>query len=232
MAENIEVSAIIPARAERIYTAWLSGEEHGKMIGASATYEADDAFTAWDGYISGKTLEKQPHTRFVQSWRTTEFPDDAPDSRLAVSLEPTDGGTKVTLVHTNIPDGQGASYEEGWVDHYFEPMKAYFATPGSRLKEIGEVLEDAAERAEAAVEDAAEEVAEEVEARAKKALKAVDKARSKAKKQALKAVKTVQARARAVGKKVKAALARKKKPAGRKKAPAKKKAAARKKKKR
>lgn len=220
MAENIVVSAVIPANAQRIYDAWLSGDEHGKMTGSLATYEADRSFTAWDGYISGKTVETSPGRRIVQSWRSTEFPDGAPDSKLIITLEDADGGTRVTLDHSNIPDGQGESYEQGWHEHYFNPMKDYFRSPGSRIKEVGHAIEEAAEKAGEAVEHAVEDVSHQVESTAKQALKAVGKARASAKKQALKAVKSVKraqkkatARAKVLGKKVRAALTRKKKPA-------------------
>jgi activator of HSP90 ATPase len=83
-------------------------------------------FTTWDGYISGRTLELEPDQRIVQAWRTTEFPDDAPDSYLEVSLEKDKGGTKVSLTHTGLPPGTEASYKQGWKDFYFTPMKAYF----------------------------------------------------------------------------------------------------------
>jgi activator of HSP90 ATPase len=60
------------------------------------------------------------------TWRTSEFSEDAADSRFEVLLEPAKGGTKVTFRHSDIPEGQGKSYEQGWIDNYFTPMKAYF----------------------------------------------------------------------------------------------------------
>ena len=81
MSESIEVSRIVPASAEAIYKAWLSGSEHGQMTGSTATYnDSDDTFTAWEGYISGKTLEKEPFSRIVQAWRTTEFLESDPEA--------------------------------------------------------------------------------------------------------------------------------------------------------
>ena len=62
----------------------------------------------------------------MQAWRTTKFPDDAPDSRLEVLLESDGKNTRLTLLHTNIPEGQGEQYSQGWLDFYFEPMKKYF----------------------------------------------------------------------------------------------------------
>jgi len=84
-------------------------------------------FTAWDGYIEGKTKELQPYKRIVQSWRTTNFPASSPDSELEVFFETVEGGTKITLRHSNIPTGQGQDYKQGWKDHYFTPMKEYFS---------------------------------------------------------------------------------------------------------
>ena len=74
----------------------------------------------------GKTLELTPDQRIVQTWRTTEFPDEAPDSHLEVLLEELAEGTKVTLSHSDMPEDQVDSYRQGWEDFYFKPMKEYF----------------------------------------------------------------------------------------------------------
>ena len=128
--ESIEVSAVLPATPLRIYRAWLDSGQHSAMTGGGAA-EVDAAvggrFTAWDGYISGVTLETDAPRRIVQAWRTTEFPKRAKDSRLEVLLEKAAGGTKVTLRHTEIPKGQGEGYRQGWLDYYLAPMQAYFA---------------------------------------------------------------------------------------------------------
>jgi activator of HSP90 ATPase len=126
--EAFTLSAIIPASPGEIYNAWLSSEGHSAMTGSQAQVEARNGggFKAWDGYIRGKTLELEPNRRIVQAWRTTEFPEDSPDSRVEILLEEVEGGTKITLVHTHIPDGQGDSYKQGWEDFYFTPMRAHF----------------------------------------------------------------------------------------------------------
>ena len=128
-SETVKVSAVIPAPPQAVYDAWLSGKEHTAMTGSAAkgTAKVGSEFTAWDGYISGKNIELRPPGRILQSWRTTEFPPDAPDSRLEVLLEEARGGTKITLIHTDIPQGQGASYKQGWIEYYFAPMKEYFS---------------------------------------------------------------------------------------------------------
>jgi|CXWL01.1.fsa_nt_gi uncharacterized protein YndB with AHSA1/START domain len=188
MSENIEVSRIIPVRADRIFDAWLSGDEHGKMIGSSATVESDGHFTAWDGYITGTTLAREPYSRILQGWRTTEFPPGAPDSQLEVLLEDVSGGTKITLKHTLIPDGQGQSYAQGWNEHYFDPMLKYFETPGSKFKDAGDALGEMMTHTGEALEAAG--------AQAKKTFKKVQKSASKTAKKTASKVKALVAKAK------------------------------------
>lgn len=114
---------------EELFDTWLDGAGHTEMTGGEATGAATVGakFTAWDGYIAGQNLELSRPSRIVQSWRTSEFADSDPDSRLELLLEETaDGGTRLTLVHTGIPAGQGEMYLVGWNEHYFEPMQTYF----------------------------------------------------------------------------------------------------------
>ena len=132
MAIEFTVSKMIPASPQAIYDAWLSSEGHASITGglpAEASPKVGAAYTAWDGYIAGTNLKLEPGKRIVQLWRSTDFDDSDPDSQIEVLLEAVPGGTKVTLHHTNVPDGQ-PDYQEGWHSHYFEPMKAYF----SRIK--------------------------------------------------------------------------------------------------
>ena len=129
MAIEFIVSAIIPATPQEIYTTWLSSEGHGAMTGslASVSAKVGGEFDAWDGYIHGKNLELDPGKRIVQSWRTTEFSDDEPDSRIEITLELFGDQTKLTLRHTGLPP-HGGQYEQGWVESYFEPMQEYFSS--------------------------------------------------------------------------------------------------------
>ena len=128
MKTEFTVSTILPASPEKVFRAWLSSDGHSAMTGSPAKVEpgVEGTFTAWDGYITGKTLELKPYTRIVQAWRTSEFPGESPDSHLEILLEPTNKGSKLTLIHSNIPADQAESYEDGWEDNYFKPMKKYF----------------------------------------------------------------------------------------------------------
>ena len=129
MSYDFELSCELPAKPERIYAAWLSSRDHSAMTGGEA--EIGDGvgahYTAWDGYIEGRNLELVPGKRIVQSWRTSEFPNDHPDSRVTIELSAIPAGARLRLIHKGVPDGQTSYETRGWREFYFEPMRAFFS---------------------------------------------------------------------------------------------------------
>jgi activator of HSP90 ATPase len=128
MKTEFTLTVIINAKAEKIYEAYLSSEGHTAITGSPARVDGtvDGDLSAWDGYIQGMFLELEPGRRILQAWRTAEFPSDAEDSIVEILLEEIHGKTKLTLKHSNIPEGQAEDYKTGWEDFYFKPMKEYF----------------------------------------------------------------------------------------------------------
>lgn len=126
--EALRVSTTIPAAPTTLYYAWLNSDEHSQMTGATAKVDGNvgGKFTAWNGYISGKLVILDLGRRLVMAWRTTDFPRDAHDSRVEIHLEALGGSTRVTLLHTEIPEGQAEQYRTGWNEKYFDPMRAFF----------------------------------------------------------------------------------------------------------
>jgi len=124
---EFSVSSVINAPLETVFSAWLDSSTHSRMTGGAAKIspEAGASFTAWDGYIWGVNLEIEANKRILQSWRTSEFSDEEEDSRLEILFSEVDGGTEITLIHSNLPE-HGEQYKQGWQDHYFTPMRAYF----------------------------------------------------------------------------------------------------------
>jgi uncharacterized protein YndB with AHSA1/START domain len=183
MAEQIEVHGTIAASPAKVYAAWIDSAEHAAMTGGDAA-ESDAVvggrFTAANGYIAGTYLELVPDRRIVQTWRTSEFPADAPDSQLVIELTPTGDSALVTLHHTNIPDGQGERYRSGWVEYYFSPMQRYFAAPAAAPKPKAPAKKTAAAKPKPKAKAKAK-VKAKPKAKAAKA-KAKPKAKKKAKK--------------------------------------------------
>ncbi len=129
VTEGFSLSTVIPAAPLRVYRAWLDGREHGAFTGRKAEVEPGigGAFVAGDGYIRGRTLALSGGRRIVQAWRTSDFPAASEDSVVEILLEEAPGGTKLTLHHTGLPEGQGARIRDAWIDGYFEPMKRFFS---------------------------------------------------------------------------------------------------------
>ncbi|MEX2161781.1 MAG: SRPBCC domain-containing protein [Anaerolineales bacterium] len=127
MSRDFEVSITLPASPQEVYDAWLDSKGHSKMTGAKAkvSNKVGGTFEAWDGYIRGKNLILEPGKRIVQAWRTVEFSDDEEDSQIDITFAPAAKSTRLTLRHTRLP-AHGEQYRQGWVDNYFDPMKAYF----------------------------------------------------------------------------------------------------------
>jgi len=128
MPYDFTLSDVIPATPQQIYDAWLDSKSHAEMTGAVANISGREGakFSAWDGYITGVNVKLEPGKRIIQTWRTTQFKDSDSDSQIDVLLEPVAGGTRLTLHHTNVPDGHTDYEHGGWQDNYFEPMKRYF----------------------------------------------------------------------------------------------------------
>lgn len=121
------LKSIFNTSPKEIYLSWLNSEKHSLMTGGEAhiSDKINEEFTAWDGYIEGKNLILEPYERIVQSWRTSEFEDGEEDSQIEILLNEVEGGTELTIIHTNVPES-GDNYISGWKDFYFTPMQDYF----------------------------------------------------------------------------------------------------------
>jgi activator of HSP90 ATPase len=128
MTESLKMTTILKSSPQEVYEAWLDSKAHAEFTGGAAEIDpkVGGEFHVWDGYIWGINLVLEPSRRILQSWITSDFPENAPASQLELIFDPVEEGCQVTLIHTNIPEGQSEEYEKGWVDYYFYPMKVYF----------------------------------------------------------------------------------------------------------
>jgi uncharacterized protein YndB with AHSA1/START domain len=111
-----------------VYESLVDPSRHAAFTTSTATGEPIEggAFTAWDGYIAGRHERLVPGARIVQRWRTTDFPETHPDSRLELELRPeAEGKTRLRMTHSGVPKSQAKKYEKGWVDQYWTPLRVY-----------------------------------------------------------------------------------------------------------
>ncbi|MCH2224595.1 MAG: SRPBCC domain-containing protein [Crocinitomicaceae bacterium] len=127
MKEKLELKEIFNATPSEIYAAWLNGETHTIMTGGEAkcSNKEGGSFSAWDGYITGTNVSLTKDEKIVQTWRTSDFALTDEASLVTITLSKISNRTELRIIHTNIPEGQ-TQYKQGWIDHYFIPMKDFF----------------------------------------------------------------------------------------------------------
>lgn len=127
--DRIEMSWWLDEKPRAVFDAWLDSDAHGAMTGGPADVDprVGGRFSAWGGYIEGKTtVIDRRQRRIRQTWRTLDFRPGDLDSLLEVRFVARSGKTQLTLVHTRLQPGDGAKYTLGWLDHYLRPMQAHF----------------------------------------------------------------------------------------------------------
>ena len=129
MKSEFVLSLVLHVEPEVLFEGWLNSKEHTNFTGSPAKIvpKAGGKFTAWNGYISGRTIEIEPNKRILQTWRTTDFSDRDPDSKVEIIFSKVTNGTKLTLRHFDIPEGQAGEYKKGWKDFYFDSMRKYYS---------------------------------------------------------------------------------------------------------
>ncbi len=115
--------------ASNVYDSLLNSDTHSAFTSSHCvcSNRVGASFSAYDAYITGQNVELIEKSKIIQTWRTTEFPEGSKDSVLEIELEEQGTDCELTLTQTQIPEGQGIRYKNGWTEHYFEPMQAYFA---------------------------------------------------------------------------------------------------------
>jgi hypothetical protein len=89
-------------------------------------------FAAFGGSLSGTTLcVVAPHL-IAQSWRSTNFLDDDPDSTLILSFSPDGGQGRIDLIHIDVPEQDFQGVTDGWELYYWASWRALLARAGGR----------------------------------------------------------------------------------------------------
>ena len=126
---TIKQTVVIPASPKEVYAAYVDPKKHGEFTGSKATGKpvVGGKYTAWDGYIFGKFLELEEGKRVVQEWTTTDWEDGYKASKLELTFCEVAEGTKIVMVHSNVPKAQEDEIAEGWTEFYWNPLKEYFS---------------------------------------------------------------------------------------------------------
>ena len=124
MSKIIQQTVTFKASPHEVYETLLDSARHAAFSGSPAeiSREVGGAYSAYDGYISGKNIKLVPDREIVQSWRAVDWPVGK-YSTVTFLLLPIPDGTRLNFSHVDVPDGTEEEFTRGWIDNYWEPMK-------------------------------------------------------------------------------------------------------------
>lgn len=127
MPKTIRQSVTFKVAPHEVYEALMDSRKHAKFTGAKARISSavGGKISAYDDYISGTNLELIPDKKIVQAWRGSDWPKDH-YSKATFLLKKVKGGTRLTFTQSGVPDQHYESIKQGWIDHYWTPMKEMF----------------------------------------------------------------------------------------------------------
>ncbi len=122
---TIKQQHFIKAPAEDIYNALVNpfAIELWSGYAANMSEEEGSEFELWEGDISGKNLKFEKNRMISQEWY---FGEQEEISLVTISLHEEKKGTRIELIHTNIPESEMEEMEKGWRRYYFGALKHYF----------------------------------------------------------------------------------------------------------
>lgn len=111
----------------RLFKLYLDSKQHSAATGAKAVVSArvGSRFFAFDGVITGTILAIVPNRMIVQSWRSRRWKKTDLDSILVLQFGKIKDGTRVDLVHVNVPEHDHDGVTRGWEKYYWKPWRAY-----------------------------------------------------------------------------------------------------------
>jgi len=120
-------TVVLPASAETLFEMYLDPNVHQAITGAPVAIgnERGAPFEAFNGSLTGTTIEVVKPTLIVQSWRSTGFKDTDPDSTLILSFTPKGNEGRIDLIHLDVPDQDYDGVNEGWEKYYWGPWRDY-----------------------------------------------------------------------------------------------------------
>jgi activator of HSP90 ATPase len=111
---------------KRIYEALLDAKQFKAFstLAAEIQPEPGGSFKLFEGRIVGRNVELVPNQRIVQAWRSIPWPPGV-YSLVKFELTPRGEGTRVILDHSGFTEEKWGGLNEGWKDHYWEPLHKY-----------------------------------------------------------------------------------------------------------
>lgn len=120
---DVTVMRVIRASAERLFELWMDPTSPGgpwfgatrliiaPVVGGLFNFEVEHEGRVWAHYGRFVTLARP--TTIAYTWMSEST--QGLESIVTITLAPTEGGTRFTLVHAGVPDDdQGRQHGDGW----------------------------------------------------------------------------------------------------------------------
>lgn len=113
------------AKPNEVYELLMDSKKHSMLTGSKAVISKNigGSFSVYDGDLTGKNIEIIPNYKVVQTWRINEWKPQDHYSTVTFILKKIRNGTKLTVVHENVPGYDYKELKRDWKEFYFEPMK-------------------------------------------------------------------------------------------------------------
>jgi activator of HSP90 ATPase len=126
MSRTINQTVIFKVAPHEVYEALMDSKIHTAFTGSKAriSRSVGGCMMAYDNYIAGKNVELVSDNKIVQLWRAVDWPEGY-FSRITFEFTAIPEGTRLVFSHAGVPEGTEDEFTQGWIDHYWDPMKAF-----------------------------------------------------------------------------------------------------------
>jgi uncharacterized protein YndB with AHSA1/START domain len=126
LGKTLRQTVRFSAPPKAVYDLLMVSKLHAAFTGEGAKIspKVDGLVSAYGGYIEARNVLLLPGKRIVQAWRAEDW-DEGWYSTATWEFDAAAGGTRMTFIQDNIPSGAFKDMESGWVEHYWDKMKAY-----------------------------------------------------------------------------------------------------------
>ena len=127
MTKTIRQTVSFDVPPHEVFEALMDSKKHAKFTGDTAKINRriGGSFSVFGGWATGTTLRLEKDKIIVQSWRSSDFSEDDPDSKVMYHFSKKGNGTRLMFVHSNVPDDQAEDVKQGWNDYYWTPLKEH-----------------------------------------------------------------------------------------------------------
>lgn len=127
MSKTILQSVKFKVSPKTLFELYMDSKKHSEVTGARAVLsrKSGGKFSAYDRYIVGRNLLIIPNYLIIQTWGGKDFKKTDPDSILMLTFNKIRGGTRLDLVHANVPGHHYRGIKEGWNEYYWEKWRKY-----------------------------------------------------------------------------------------------------------